>query len=163
MYKRQLEDVGLNGLEDAWRSGLPVRRWLADRLMELARKRGLDDHVIRAVIHMIGSSDREEVLSQLCGALGGWGLVYGHTHEPHVSRHRVIDPLTGEPRTVLLGNCGSFQRKSIPPTWIESDFPHLELWAFDPDEGVAELVDRASLLASEVGPHERLRAVAAEC
>ena len=126
-------------------------------------QRGLDDHVIRAVIHMIGSSDREEVLSQLCGALGGWGLVYGHTHEPHVSRHRVIDPLTGEPRTVLLGNCGSFQRKSLPPTWIESDFPHLELWAFDPDGGVAELVDRASLLSSEVGTHERLRAVAAGC
>ena len=94
--------------------------------------------MIRAVVHMIGSSDREEVLSQLCAALGGWGLVYGHTHEPHVSRQRVIDPLTGEPRTVLLGNCGSFRRKSVPPTWIESDFPHLELWAFNVEEGVAE-------------------------
>jgi UDP-2,3-diacylglucosamine pyrophosphatase LpxH len=158
-----LEDAGLDGLEEAWRGGLHARRWLADRLMELVRKRGLDDSLIRAVVHMIGSSDREEVLSQLGAALGGWGLVYGHTHEPHVGRQRVIDPLTGKWRTVLLGNCGSFGRKSVPPTWIESDFPHLELWAFNAEEGLAELVSRASLTPEEARPFETLRVVEAGC
>jgi UDP-2,3-diacylglucosamine pyrophosphatase LpxH len=158
-----VEDAGFDGLEEAWRGGLHARRWLADRLMELVRKRGLDDSLVRAVVHMIGSSDREEVLSQLCAALGGWGLVYGHTHEPHVSRQRVIDPLTGKPRTVLLGNCGSFRRKSVPPTWIESDFPHLELWAFNAEEGAGELVSRASLTPEEARPFEALRAVGVGC
>jgi glycosyltransferase involved in cell wall biosynthesis len=160
LIANSLEDAGLNGLEDAWRAGLHVRRWLADQLMEAARQRGFDDHMIRAVIQMIGSSDREEVLSRLGAALGGWGLVYGHTHEPHVSRRRVIDPLTGKPRTILLGNCGSFCRRSIPPTWIESDFPHLELWAFQPDKSKAELIDRASLTAKEAAPYEWLWEVA---
>ena len=87
-----LESGGLQGLEDAWRHSFAVRRGLAERLMELARKRSLDDHAVKALIHMIGSSDREQVLSQLCAALGGWGLVYGHTHEPHVTKQQVINP-----------------------------------------------------------------------
>ncbi len=144
-----LEAGGLQGLEDVWRHGHEARRWLADRLMDVARNRSLDDRGVKALIHMIGSSDREQVLSQLCAALGGWGLVYGHTHEPHVTKRHAADPRTGEKRTVLLGNCGSFRRKSVPPTWIESAFPHLELWAYNVDKKEAELIDRVSLLPEE--------------
>jgi glycosyltransferase involved in cell wall biosynthesis/UDP-2,3-diacylglucosamine pyrophosphatase LpxH len=142
---KYLEEAGLQGLEDAWRRSYDGRRWLADRLMELARERSLDDHTVKTLIHMIGSSDREHVLAQLCAALGGWGIVSGHTHEPHVTKHRVADPVTGQQRTVLLGNCGSFRRKTVPPTWIETAFPKMELWAFDAKHEKAQLIDRVSL------------------
>ncbi len=144
-----LEEGGLEGLEDVWRHSYQGRRWLADRLMDVVRNRALEDRGVKAVIHMIGSSDREQVLSQLCAALGGWGLVYGHTHEPHVTKRQVEDPLSGERRTVLLGNCGSFCRKSVPPTWIEAAFPHLELWAYNATKEDAEMLDRVSLLPEE--------------
>jgi glycosyltransferase involved in cell wall biosynthesis/UDP-2,3-diacylglucosamine pyrophosphatase LpxH len=149
-----VEGAGLRGLEDAWRHSLGARRWLADRLMEAARDRSLDDRGVKALVHMIGSSDREQVLGQLCAALGGWGLVYGHTHEPHVTKLRVVDPLSGGGRTVLLGNCGSFRRKSVPPTWVEAAFPHMELWAYNAGTGEAELVDRVTLLGDEALPYE---------
>ncbi len=144
-----LESGGLQGLEDAWRHSFAARRWLADRLMEVARNRSLDDHAVKALIHMIGSSDREQVLCQLCAALGGWGLVYGHTHEPHVTKQQVVDPLTGESRIVLLGNCGSFRRKTVPPTWIEAAFPHMELWAYNAKKDDAELLDCITLSPEE--------------
>ncbi|HVS38091.1 MAG TPA: hypothetical protein VMS17_21210 [Gemmataceae bacterium] len=99
---------------------------------------------------MIGSSDREQALAQLCAALDGWGLVYGHTHEPHVAKRQVLHLRTGEERTVLLGNCGSFRRKNIPPTWIESAFPSLALWAYNADRKQAELLDRIALTPQEM-------------
>ena len=151
-----VEGAGLQGLEDAWRRSLAPRRWLADRLMELARGRSLDDRGVKALIHMIGSRDREQTLGQLCAALGSWGLVYGHTHEPHVTRQRVVDPITGEGRTVLLGNCGSFRRKTVPPTWVETAFPHMELWAYNAKTEAAERIDRVSLLPEEMAPYEHL-------
>src|SRR5262249_21603052 len=126
-----------------------------DRLMDVARSRDLEDHGVKTVIHMIGASDREQVLSQLCAALGGWGLVYGHTHEPHVTKQRVVDPLTGKERTVLLGNSGSFRRKTVPPTWIEAAFPCMELWAYNTSKDEAELLDRVSLSREESRPYER--------
>ena len=148
-----LEEGGLQGLEDVWRHAYGVRRWVADRLMDVVRNRSLDDHAVKAVVHMIGSSDREQVLGQLGAALGGWGLVYGHTHEPHVTRQQAVDPLTGERRTVLLANCGSFRRKSVPPTWVEAAFPHLELWGYNPARSEAEIVDRVSLRPEEASAY----------
>jgi glycosyltransferase involved in cell wall biosynthesis/predicted phosphodiesterase len=149
-----VERAGLQDLEDAWRSSLEPRRWLADRLIETARYYALDDCGVKAVVHMIGSSDREYVLSQLCAALGTWGLVYGHTHEPHISKHQVKDPLSGKICTVLLGNCGSFRRKSLPPTWIETVFPHMELWAYNARTDRAELIDRATLRPDEAAAYQ---------
>ena len=148
-----LERGGLQGLEDVWRHSYAGRRWIADRLMDVARNRSLHDRGMKAVIHMIGSSDREHVLSQLCAGLGGWGLVYGHTHEPHVTKRRVVDARSGETRAVLLGNCGSFRRKSVPPTWIEAAFPRMELWAYNAGKEDAELLDRVSLLPDEALPY----------
>jgi glycosyltransferase involved in cell wall biosynthesis/UDP-2,3-diacylglucosamine pyrophosphatase LpxH len=144
-----LERAGLQGLEDAWRHSYEGRRWLADQLAESARNRCLHDGAVTALTHMIGSSDREQVLAELCSALGGWGLVYGHTHEPHVTRRRVVDPASGDERTVLLGNCGSFRRKTLPPTWIEAAFPCMELWCYNPRTEAAELMDRISLSPEE--------------
>src|SRR5262249_15068673 len=112
-----LEDAGLQGLEDVWRHCFAYRQRLADAVLDAAKKYGLEKYGLRSVIHMIGSTNREQTLSQLAAALSGWGVVYGHTHEPHVSKHKTIDPISGEERTVLLGNCGSFRRKSLPPTW----------------------------------------------
>jgi hypothetical protein len=144
-----LESGGINGLEDVWRHCHDTRRWLADRLMEMARVHSLEDRGAKTLIHMIGSSDREQVLAQICAALGGWGIVYGHTHEPQVIKRQVTDPLTGEERTVLLGNCGSFRRKSVPPTWIETRFPCMELWAYDAECDEANLLDYVQLTAEE--------------
>jgi glycosyltransferase involved in cell wall biosynthesis/UDP-2,3-diacylglucosamine pyrophosphatase LpxH len=149
-----LERGGLQGLEDVWRHSYEGRRWIADRLMEAARNRSIDDHGVRALIQMIGSSAREQVLSQLCSALGGWGLVYGHTHEPHVTKRQVADRASGAERAVLLGNCGSFRRKSIPPTWIEAAFPCMELWAYNATTDDAELMDRVSLQPEEALAYE---------
>jgi glycosyltransferase involved in cell wall biosynthesis/UDP-2,3-diacylglucosamine pyrophosphatase LpxH len=143
------EDAGLHGLEDVWRHSYDARRVLADALMKAARSRALDDHGVKALIHMIGATDREQVLSQLCAALGGWGLVYGHTHEPHVTKRQIVDPLTGEERTILLGNSGSFCRKTVPPTWIEAAFPCMELWAYNDAKKEPELLDRVSLRLDE--------------
>jgi glycosyltransferase involved in cell wall biosynthesis/UDP-2,3-diacylglucosamine pyrophosphatase LpxH len=148
-----LEEVGLQGLEDVWRHCFAYRRRLADGLLGAAEKYRLEKYGLRSVIHMIGSTNREQTLSQLAAALSGWGLVYGHTHEPHVSKHKTIDPYSGEERTVLLGNCGSFRRKSIPPTWIESQFPTLELWAFNIEKSEAERIDRVSLTEEEAQPY----------
>lgn len=151
-----LENGGLEGLEDAWRQSFSGRRWIADQLMEVARNRALDDHAVKALIHMIGSSDREHVLGQLCARLGGWGLVYGHTHEPHVTKQQVVDPLTGQSRMVLLGNSGSFRRKTVPPTWIEAAFPSMELWAYNSKDDCAECLDRVTLSDEEMRPYNIL-------
>jgi glycosyltransferase involved in cell wall biosynthesis/UDP-2,3-diacylglucosamine pyrophosphatase LpxH len=148
-----LEDAGLQGLEDVWRHCFAYRRRLADGLLGAAEKYGLEKYGLRSVIHMIGSTNREHTLSRLAAALSGWGLVYGHTHEPHVSKHKTVDPYSGEERTVLLGNCGSFRRKSIPPTWIESQFPALELWAFNIEKNEAERIDRVTLTEEEAEPY----------
>jgi glycosyltransferase involved in cell wall biosynthesis/UDP-2,3-diacylglucosamine pyrophosphatase LpxH len=154
-----LEEAGLQGLEDVWRHGFAYRRRLADRLLGAAEKYRLEKYGLRSIIHMIGSTNREQTLSQLAAALSGWGLVYGHTHEPHVSKHKTIDPYSGEERTVLLGNCGSFRRKSIPPTWIESQFPALELWAFNIEKNESERIDRVKLTEDDAEPYVgRLRA-----
>jgi glycosyltransferase involved in cell wall biosynthesis/UDP-2,3-diacylglucosamine pyrophosphatase LpxH len=155
-----MENAGLEGLEDAWRHSFAVRRWLANWLMELPRRRDGFGFGVQALIHMLGSSDREQVLGQLCNALGGWALVYGHTHEPHVSKHEVVDPPSGERRTVLLGNCGSFCRKSIPPTWVEAAYPHLELWGYRAETDDGELLDRVTLSPEEVSPYRAAGQVA---
>ena len=84
-------------------------------------------------------------LAQLGVALEGWALVYGHTHEPGLAVLEATAPHSQESRAILVGNSGSFRRKSIPPTWLEAQFPYLELWAYDPEKDDAVLVDRVGL------------------
>jgi glycosyltransferase involved in cell wall biosynthesis/UDP-2,3-diacylglucosamine pyrophosphatase LpxH len=138
------EQAGLDGLEDWWRHILPQRRRLADTVLGVAVQRGLDYRALDALGHMAGSQNREQVLARLCTALGGWGLVYGHTHDPHLT---VIDVLQadGGSRPVLVGNAGSMRRKRLPPTWIETQGRTMELYAYDKGTDREVLVDRVSL------------------
>jgi UDP-2,3-diacylglucosamine pyrophosphatase LpxH len=140
-----LEKAGLDGLEDWWRHILPYRQRFADTLLGAALKRGIDTTTVNTLIHMIGSRSREQVLARLCIALGGWGLVYGHTHDPHLTVIHVPDPQGKGARPVLLGNAGSMRRKRIPPTWIETQGHTMELYAYDRTKDREVLVDRVSL------------------
>jgi glycosyltransferase involved in cell wall biosynthesis/UDP-2,3-diacylglucosamine pyrophosphatase LpxH len=140
-----LEQAGLDGLEDWWRHILPHRQRFADALLNAAHRRGLDTSAVNTLSHMIGSQSREQVLARLCMALGGWGLVYGHTHDPHLVVIHVSDPNGTGTRPVLVGNSGSMRRKSIPPTWIETQGKTMELYAYDKATDREVLVDRRSL------------------
>jgi glycosyltransferase involved in cell wall biosynthesis/predicted phosphodiesterase len=140
-----IEQVGLEGLEEGWRSSLKARRKLASWLSQQPGIQRHNERGMQALLHMIGSSDRERILGELCHRLGGWGLVYGHTHEPHLTLQSLVDPRTGQRWTVLLGNSGSFCRKSIPPTWIEAEFPAMELWCYDSQTRSAQLMERLEL------------------
>jgi glycosyltransferase involved in cell wall biosynthesis/UDP-2,3-diacylglucosamine pyrophosphatase LpxH len=140
-----LEKAGLDGLEDWWRHILPHRQRLVDTLLSVAHKRGIDTRAVDALIHMIGSKSREQVLARLCTALGGWGLVYGHTHDPHLVVINVPEAHGSGTRSVLLGNSGSMRRKRIPPTWIETQGKTMELYAYDKTKDGEVLVDRVSL------------------
>lgn len=142
-----MEQAGLDGLEDWWRHVLPHRRRLADALLAAAGERGVRTGAVHALSHMIGSQNREQVLARLCSALGGWGLVYGHTHDPHLTVMQVPDPHGTGTRAVLLGNAGSMRRKRLPPTWIETQGRTMELYAYDPQADREVLVDRVSLPA----------------
>lgn len=142
-----MEQAGLDGLEDWWRHILPHRRRLADALLTAASQRGMETGPVHALSHMIGSQNREQVLARLCAALGGWGLVYGHTHDPHLTVMHVPDPHGSGTRPVLLGNAGSMRRKRLPPTWIETQGQTMELYAYDPQADREVLVDRVSLTA----------------
>lgn len=140
-----MEQAGLDGLEDWWRHVLPHRRRLADALLSAAEQRGVDAGPVHALGHMIGSQNREQVLARLCASLGGWGLVYGHTHDPHLTVMHVPDPNGSGTRPVLLGNAGSMRRRRLPPTWIETQGRTMELYAYDPHADREVLVDRVSL------------------
>jgi UDP-2,3-diacylglucosamine pyrophosphatase LpxH len=140
-----LEKAGLDGLEDWWRHILPHRQRFVDTLLNVALARGIDTRGVNTLIHMIGSKSREQVLARLCTALGGWGLVYGHTHDPHLAVINVPDAQGGGTRAVLLGNSGSMRRKRIPPTWIETQGKTMELYAYDKSKDSEVLVDRISL------------------
>ena len=144
-----LQQAGLDGLEDWWRHILPFRQRFADALLNAAHKRGIDTSAVNALSHMIGSQNREAVLGRLCAALGGWGLVFGHTHDPHLSIIHVPNPNGNGTRPVLIGNSGSMRRKRIPPTWIETQGKTMELYAYDRAADREVLVDRLSLDDSE--------------
>lgn len=140
-----LEQAGLDGLEDWWRHILPHRRRLADALLTAAADRGMGGGAVHALGHMIGSQNREQVLARLCLAVGGWGLVYGHTHDPHLTLMHVPNPAGSGTRPVLLGNAGSLRRRRLPPTWIETQGRTMELYAYDPHADREVLVDRVSV------------------
>jgi UDP-2,3-diacylglucosamine pyrophosphatase LpxH len=142
-----MEQAGLDGLEDWWRHILPHRRRLADALLAAAGQRGMETGAVHALSHMIGSQNREQVLARLSAALGGWGRVYGHTHDPHLTVMHVPDPNGTGTRAVLLGNAGSMRRKRLPPTWIETQGRTMELYAYDPQADREVPVDRVTLTA----------------
>jgi UDP-2,3-diacylglucosamine pyrophosphatase LpxH len=140
-----LEQAGLDGLDEWWRHLLPQRERLVETLLNVAVRRGLDTRAFHPLIHMIGSRSREEVLARLCSALGGWGLVYGHTHDPHLHVLQVPAATGSGTHAVLLGNAGSMRRKRLPPTWIETQGKTMELYAYDRRKDREVLVDRIGL------------------
>jgi hypothetical protein len=141
------EDLGLSGVEDLWRNILPARQRLADVLLAELRRRHLDTDIVMDVIHKIGVSSREEVLLKLCSTLGGWGVVYGHSHEPSVRLGEAVHPITGERRPAIIANSGSFRRQQLPITWLEAEpsTRTISLMAYDAEADEAVLVDQASL------------------
>src|SRR5262245_6254959 len=91
----------------------------------------LQSDVVQTAIHRIAAASREKRLLELCGTLGGSILVYGHTHEPSVRIAQVVDSASRLPREVIIANTGSFRRKKLPPTWVETDDRTVSLYAYD--------------------------------
>lgn len=145
VFQNWLEKAGLDGLEDLWRNIFPYRQRFVDAILGEAHRRQIDTKAIGAIVQMVGSNSREKTLSQLCAAMGGHSLVYGHTHEPHLTVMRAWDPVGGVERDVLLGNSGSMRRRRLPPTWIEVQGKTMELYAYDHLKDREVLVDRKSV------------------
>lgn len=144
VFEHWVEDSGLDGIEDLWRNIFPYRRRLADAILAEAQRRSVDTKTVGTLVQLLGSKTREEALARLGTSLGGWGVVYGHTHEPHITPVRAWDPVGNVERSVLLGNSGSMRRRRLPPTWLEVDGKTMSLFAYDANKDREVLVDRKS-------------------
>lgn len=147
LIEHGLEDIGLKGLDDMWRNIGTARHRLAEWVQKLVALPGLElrSPAVQTAIHRLAVASREKMLLKLCGALGGNKIVYGHTHEPYVRLATVIDPVSRQPREVIIANTGSFRRKKMPITWVEVHGRTVCLYGYDHKNNAAVLIESISL------------------